>query len=100
MIAIEDRDRLESFLTQWTVFDELFNDEYSYKLLIFWRQVGYLSRNRILLMGEFGPNRKSKQDLTIFLCGTEFFVALSRCYAVSVHTCMGANQSGSIPGTS
>jgi len=39
LIAIGDRARLEDFLTQWPTFDELFDDEYSYRLLVFWREV-------------------------------------------------------------
>jgi len=39
LIAIGDRQRLEHFLTQWSTFDELVDDEYSYRLLMFWRQV-------------------------------------------------------------
>ena len=38
LIAIKDRTRLEKFLTRWDIFDELYDFNYSMKLLAFWRK--------------------------------------------------------------
>ena len=39
LLAIEDVGRLEEFLTDWSVFDELYKEGYSSTLLKYWRQV-------------------------------------------------------------
>ena len=39
LIAIRDQERLEKFLVEWEVFEHLFDEEYSYKLLQLWREV-------------------------------------------------------------
>ncbi|XP_070562961.1 TPR repeat-containing protein DDB_G0287407-like isoform X2 [Ptychodera flava] len=40
LVKINDKERLQNFLTQWVVFDNLYDDEYSSKLLYYWRQAG------------------------------------------------------------
>ncbi len=39
LISIRDNDRLEKFLVNWNVFDELFDIEYSGLLINYWRTV-------------------------------------------------------------
>ncbi|XP_077982009.1 telomerase protein component 1-like [Glandiceps talaboti] len=40
LIKINDTKRLKEFLTQWPAFDKLYNEEYSSKLLAYWRKAG------------------------------------------------------------
>ncbi|KAK2172234.1 hypothetical protein NP493_979g00007 [Ridgeia piscesae] len=46
LIAIHDQERLEKFLVEWEVFEHLFDEEYSYKLLQLWREGSDLERLR------------------------------------------------------
>ena len=39
LTQINDPVRLSRCLTDWNVFDSLYNEEYSAKLLLYWRQV-------------------------------------------------------------
>ncbi|XP_070563916.1 TPR repeat-containing protein DDB_G0287407-like [Ptychodera flava] len=40
LIKINDTKRLKEFLTEWRIFDKLYHEEYSSKLLAFWRKAG------------------------------------------------------------
>ncbi len=41
LIQINDHDRLEKFLVEWNVFDELFDIEFSGALIKYWRLVSF-----------------------------------------------------------
>ncbi|XP_033125459.1 telomerase protein component 1-like isoform X1 [Anneissia japonica] len=40
LVKVNDTDRLAKCLTEWPVFDHLFNEYYSSQLLLYWRKVG------------------------------------------------------------
>ncbi|XP_077981357.1 telomerase protein component 1-like [Glandiceps talaboti] len=40
LVKINDKERLKQFLMQWPVFDNLYDEEYSSKLLYYWRKAG------------------------------------------------------------
>ena len=39
LIAVKNETDLKTFLTDWDVFDQLYSDDYSAKLLEYWRKV-------------------------------------------------------------
>ena len=48
LLAINDLERLQTFLTNWSVFDELYREGYSSTLLKYWRQVKHCSHYYVI----------------------------------------------------
>lgn len=69
LLAIRDLDRLQKFLTDWSVFDSLYNEDYSTVLLKYWREgFGADWQDKILAtykesMQKFADEHESKEDI-------------------------------------
>ncbi|XP_064625868.1 TPR repeat-containing protein DDB_G0287407-like [Lineus longissimus] len=65
LTQINDPIRLSDCLTDWNVFDSLYNEEYSAKLLLYWRQMeeGNLVSSYRLSLSELEAEQGGDQDL-------------------------------------
>nr|XP_054764277.1 telomerase protein component 1-like isoform X2 [Lytechinus pictus] len=69
LLAIQDKNRLQKFLTDWEVFDNLYNEDYSTVLLKYWREgFGAEWQGKMLekykeSMQKFADEHDSREDI-------------------------------------